>query len=31
LRAQDGIIGWTGSTEAVLSALAAQYAAQAVA
>ncbi len=31
LRAQDGIIGWTGSTEAVLSALAAQYDAQAVA
>ena len=31
LRAQDGIIGWTATTEAVLSALAAQYAAQAVA
>ncbi|TVQ07351.1 MAG: cysteine hydrolase [Leptolyngbya sp. DLM2.Bin27] len=27
LRAQDGIIGWTGSTEAVLNALATQYSA----
>ena len=25
VRAQDGIIGWTGHTEALLSALAAQY------
>ncbi|WOD40615.1 isochorismatase family cysteine hydrolase [Nodosilinea sp. E11] len=31
VRAQDGIIGWTGATEAVLSALAAQFSVQVVA
>ncbi|MBD2233400.1 cysteine hydrolase family protein [Phormidium tenue] len=31
VRAQDGIIGWTGHTETLLNALAAQYAAQIVA